>query len=123
MIVVDTNVVSELMRPEPATVVLRWFDMQFEDDIHLNATSAAELLAGVALMPAGRRQDNLRLRVDAMLETFGGRILPFGSAAARSYASIYATRRRAGRPIPRRAGVCRSASSSRRRERSFASPG
>lgn len=100
MILLDTNVVSELMRPEPTAAVLDWVDRQDATDLYLSAVSAAELRTGVALLPPGRRRDRLLAALEAMIEhDFSGRLLPFDSPAARSYAGIFAARRAAGRPI------------------------
>lgn len=100
MILLDTNVVSELMRPEPSTAVLDWFGARNADDQFLSAVSEAELWTGIALLPAGRRRDRLHDAVEAMIEQdFSGRLLPFDSAAARAYADIFAMRRSAGRPL------------------------
>ena len=100
MILVDTNVVSELMRPAPAPAVLVWFATQAAADLFLSAVSEAELRAGAACLPAGRRRDALTAAIDAMVaEDFAGRLLAFDSPAARSYALIAATRRAAGQPI------------------------
>ena len=100
MVVIDTNVVSELMRPAPEPAVLAWFSRQRSTDLYLTAVSEAELRAGAAILPAGRRRDRLAAEVDAVVrEDFAGRVLPFDSAAARAYAAIAASRRSAGRPI------------------------
>ena len=100
MILIDTNVVSELMRRTPAPTVMTWFTMQDSGALYLSAVSEAELRAGVAFLPAGRRRDRLAAEVDAVVrEDFAGRILPFDSAAARAYAAIDASRRSMGRPI------------------------
>ena len=100
MIVVDTNVVSELTRLTPAPAVMAWFSEQDPAALFLTAVSEAELRAGVAILPAGRRRDRLATEVDTMVEQdFAGRVLPFDSAAARAYAAIAAGRRSAGRPI------------------------
>lgn len=100
MILLDTNVVSELMRPGPAGVVLGWFDHQEASNLFLSTISEAELRAGVAVLPAGRRRERLLAAVEAVVvQDFAGRLLPFDSAAARAYAAIYAARRAAGRPI------------------------
>lgn len=100
MIVVDTNVLSEMMRPEPSTVVLSWFSAQRATTLYLTAVTEAELRAGVACMPPGKRREGLERAIDAMIvEDFAGRSLPFDSAAAKEYARIAAGRRRAGRPI------------------------
>lgn len=100
MVVIDTNVVSELMRPTPATAVLAWFSRQRSADLYLTAVSEAELRAGAAILPSGQRRDRLAAEVDAVVrEDFAGRVLPFDSAAARAYAAIAASRRAVGRPI------------------------
>jgi predicted nucleic acid-binding protein len=99
-ILVDTNVVSELMRPAPARSVLDWFAARDPSLLFLSAVSEAELRAGAAILPPGRRPDALRAAIDAMVEEdFAGRVLPFDSGAAKAYAIIVAVRRAAGRPI------------------------
>ena len=100
MVVIDTNVVSELMRLTPAPAVMAWFSGQDSAGLYLTAVSEAELRAGAAILPAGRRRDRLAAEVDAVVrQDFAGRVLPFDSAAARAYAAIAASRRSAGRPI------------------------
>ena len=100
MIVVDTNVVSELMRLTPEPAVMAWFSGQDSADLYLTAVSEAELRAGVAILPGGRRRERLATEIDAVIEQdFAARVLPFDSAAARAYAVIAASRRSAGRPI------------------------
>ncbi|MEJ2388737.1 MAG: type II toxin-antitoxin system VapC family toxin [Chromatiaceae bacterium] len=100
MIVLDTNVVSELLRPAPAPAVEAWLAGQDGADIYLTAISEAELRYGVAIMANGKRQKLLAEAVDGMLrEDFHDRIPPFDSAAAGEYARIGAERRAAGRPI------------------------
>ena len=100
MFVIDTNVASELMRPEPTPAVASWIAARDIGELYLTAVSEAELLYGIAIMPAGRRRDTLEDSMARWLDLgFGERILPFDSAAARDYAEIAADRRRAGRPI------------------------
>lgn len=100
MIVLDTNVVSELVRLAPARAVVDWFALYEPADLYLTATGEAELRAGIAVMPAGRRRDLLRETLQIVIEVdFARRILPFDSAAASAYAEIAGVRRRAGRPI------------------------
>lgn len=100
MIVIDTNVVSELMRPAPASAMLDWFGVQDQSVLHLSAVSEAELRRGVAILPEGRRRDALRAAIDAMVaEDFAGRVLAFDGAAAFAFAAVFAERRAAGRPI------------------------
>lgn len=100
MILLDTNVISELMRAEPAQTVLDWFGQHEAADLFISAVTEAELRAGVAYLPEGQRRDRLQLAVDAMIDQdFQGRILPFDTVASRPYAEIAARRRAAGRPI------------------------
>ena len=100
MFVLDTNVASELMRPAPAATVSGWITQRDTEDLFLTAVSEAELLYGVAIMPAGRRRDMVETSMARWLALgFGERILPFDSAAARAYAEIAADRCRTGRPI------------------------
>ncbi len=100
MIVIDTNAISEAMRPVPEPAVMAWFSAQNSAELYLTAVSEAELRTGAAILPAGRRRDRLAAEIDALIrQDFAGRVLPFDSAAARAYADIAAIRRSAGRPI------------------------
>ena len=100
MILLDTNVISELMRAQPARSVLEWFAEQDASDLFISAITEAELRTGIAIMPTGQRRDRLQLALDAMIdEDFQERVLSFDSPAARAYADIAAQRRLAGRPI------------------------
>lgn len=113
MYAIDTNVASELMRPTPAPAVAAWIAEQNASDLVLTAISEAELRYGVAIVPAGRRRNELQAAMTRWLRVgFGGRILPFDSAAARHYADIASGRRRVGRPMGEAdcqiAAICRS---------------
>lgn len=100
MFVLDTNVMSELMRLASEPAVASWVAGRATGSLFLTATSEAELRFGLAVMPAGRRRDGLAAGLERMLRTgFANRILPFDSAAARAYAEIAAARRAAGRPV------------------------
>ncbi|MEM6533360.1 MAG: type II toxin-antitoxin system VapC family toxin [Myxococcota bacterium] len=100
MILLDTNVISEMLRRIPEKKVEGWLSAQNGSDVYLSAVTEAELRFGVAAMPAGSRQETLVVAIDAILqEDFRSRVLPFDSSAARAYASIAAHRRRAGHPI------------------------
>ncbi len=100
MIIVDTNVVSELLCASPSPEVEAWLSSQDGADVYLTAISEAELRYGVAVMARGKRQRLLAEAVNGILhEDFRDRILPFDSVAADEYASIGAKRRAAGRPI------------------------
>ena len=100
MIVLDTNVVSELMRDSPQQTVLVWFGAQSTSSLFVTTVTEAEILTGIVLLPDGRRRRGLSeaaARVFAVL--FAGRILVFDSDAANIYAEIFAQRHAAGRPI------------------------
>ena len=100
MIVLDTNVVSELMLPAPSSNVTDWIARQAAPDLFLSTISEAELRYGAEILPVGQRRDTLLAGIEDMLrEDFTGRVLPFNRAAARAYATIAAARRAAGRPI------------------------
>ena len=100
MVVLDTNVVSELIRPSPSPVVQAWVAGQEAKSLFFSPVSEAELRYGLETMPEGRRRNALAVEVEGMLrEDFIGRILPFDSEAARSYAKIAADCRATGRPV------------------------
>ena len=100
MIVLDTNVVSEMMSSTPEPRVTRWIDAFSADDVFVTAVTAADLVYGVARLPEGRRKQELVAKVGALIaEDFNDRVLPFDQLAAVDYADIVATRERAGRPI------------------------
>ena len=100
MILLDTNILSELLRKTPEPRVEAWVAAQDGADIYLSAVTEAELRLGVAVLPAGRRRTKLAEMMNGILqEDFRGRILPFDSPAAAVYADIAADRRAAGRPI------------------------
>lgn len=113
MIVLDTNVVSELMRKTPERGVISWVDRFSAAEVLVTAVTAAELMYGVARLPDGRRKRELRAQVEGLLaEDFQDQILPFDSRAAAHYAEIVASRERAGRPISMAdaqiAAICRN---------------
>ena len=96
----DTNVVSELIRKSPDPAVAGWASGHPVEDLFFSAVSEAELRYGVAILPVGRRRDTLVFEIDAMLrDAFEERVLPFDSDAARAYGHIAAGRRSAGRPV------------------------
>ena len=100
MIILDTNVISELMRPAPAPAVLRWVGAQPLSALHVTSLSQAEILLGIAMLPDGKRRRGLDDQAQAMFaEDFGGRILGFDALAAPAYAALVADRQRAGRPL------------------------
>ncbi|KRV65671.1 type II toxin-antitoxin system VapC family toxin [Pseudomonas citronellolis] len=91
MILLDTNVLSELMRPKPDPAVVAWLDAQSVDDLHICAITVAEILYGIARMPDGKRKQALHDLALAMFEEdFSGSILPFDTDAAVHYAELVA---------------------------------
>ncbi|MBP2310749.1 type II toxin-antitoxin system VapC family toxin [Azospirillum soli] len=99
MVILDTNVLSELMRPAPSAEVLRWVAGRPATGLFTTTITQAEILFGLALLPEGRRRGDLLAVAGQMFaEDFAGRILPFDGAAAEAFAPIAAGRRRAGRP-------------------------
>ncbi|MEQ1949499.1 MAG: type II toxin-antitoxin system VapC family toxin [Bryobacteraceae bacterium] len=99
MILLDTNVISELLKPQASGAVLLWLDAQPRSTVCLSVISQAELLRGVMHLPEGRRKREIGTAVEQMLATFQGRLLPFDESAARAYAEVVSDRRVAGRPI------------------------
>ncbi|MEF3169463.1 MAG: type II toxin-antitoxin system VapC family toxin [Deltaproteobacteria bacterium] len=100
MILLDTNVLSEFMRPAPAPRVVTWLDAQPVDQVWISAITRAEIELGIALLPDGQRKSGLQMAAMAMfMEDFAGRCLPFDESAATRYAGIVAMRIRLGRPI------------------------
>jgi len=100
MIVLDTNVISELMRREPHPAVVAWIAAHPSASLFTTSVNKAEILYGIAALPEGRRPTALAAAATAMFtEDLADRILPFDDAAADRYAEIVAGRRRAGRPI------------------------
>lgn len=96
----DTNVLSELMRETPNPSVTAWLDSQAIHQLQTSTVSQAEILAGIAVMPAGKRREVLAHGADQIFQKdFKGRCIFFGSAAAERYALVRAQRQRAGRPI------------------------
>ena len=96
----DTNVLSELLRARPDDAVLAWFAQQPADSLFVSAVTQAEMLLGARLLPAGKRRTQLEQALEAMFtEDFGERVLSFDAPAAAAYANVVVTRRRAGRPI------------------------
>ncbi|MBV8769675.1 MAG: type II toxin-antitoxin system VapC family toxin [Hyphomicrobiales bacterium] len=100
MILVDTNIISEVMRRAPEARVVSWLDSQVSETLYLSTVSLAELLLGVALLPDGKRKRELgsALKYKA-LGLFGEKMLAFDEAAAAAFASVMSRARAAGRSI------------------------
>jgi toxin FitB len=112
MIVLDTNVVSELMRPDPDPGVARWVRERDRRELRTTAITVAEVRYGIARLPDGRRKQALLAAADDVFSAFGDQVLPVDAAAAEHYAVIASSRERAGKQVAGFdaliAAVCRS---------------
>jgi predicted nucleic acid-binding protein len=113
MIVLDTNILSEALKPSPEEAVLRWLSEQDRDVVFTTAVTQAEILYGIEMLPPGKRRSRLHAAVEQLFkDEFHGRILPFDAGSALVYPKIVAGRMRVGRPISQFdaviASVCRS---------------
>ncbi|MFI2703020.1 type II toxin-antitoxin system VapC family toxin [Cellulosimicrobium composti] len=99
MIVLDTNVVSELTRTTPERSVVRWLDGVPPRDVWLTSITIAEMSYGIARLVAGRRRDELVVRVETVLAGLGDQVLSFDKEAAHAFGAVMAGRDRAGQPI------------------------
>lgn len=96
-ILLDTNVISELMRPEPDQRVMDWFAGRSGDVFYVSAITHAEIMLGIALLPAGKRRDALKSASEGMFsQDFAGRCLAFDTAAVPQYAAAVTVRQKAG---------------------------
>ena len=100
MILLDTNVVSEAMKPGPNQSVAAWLDMQVAETLFLSSVSLAELMFGIQTLPDGRRKTGLAYALDELLKLYHGRVLLFDAEAARHYAALAARAREAGKRLP-----------------------
>lgn len=100
MIVLDTKVVSEAMKPEPHPAVRAWLNDQAAETLYLSSVTLAELLFGIGALPAGKRKDMLALALDGLMGLFRDRVLPFDIDAARRYAELAVTAKTGGRGFP-----------------------
>jgi len=99
VILLDTNVLSELMRREPDPAVITWLNAQSSQQVYVSAITRAEIELGIALLADGRRKQGLQAAAARMFVEFPGRCLAFDEAAATKYAGLVAARMRAGHPI------------------------
>jgi len=115
VIVVDTNVIAELMRPEPHEAVVRWSLAQAAGDLYTTAITLAEILYGIERLPSGRRRTRLRETAAEVFTTFADHVLPFNAGAAAAYPLVVDAREQMGRPIDgfdaQIASICRFGSS------------
>jgi hypothetical protein len=101
VIILDTNVVSELMKPVPSPEVVQWVvNRRSARELCVTTITVAEVLFGIEILPRGKRRDSLAADAEATFaEDFAGRLLPFDEAAARAFPEIAASRRQRGKPI------------------------
>jgi toxin FitB len=100
MILLDTNVISEAMKPQPHSSVRDWLDAQAAETLFLSSVTVAELLYGIGALPDGKRKANLAAALEGVMGLFGTRILPFDTNAARRYADLAVKARAAGMGFP-----------------------
>lgn len=100
MIVLDTNVISEAMKRDANSAVRTWLNEQAAETLYLTSVTLAEMLFGIAVLPAGKRRNTLTRALDGLLELFGDRVLPFDTDAARHYTELAVAARNAGRGFP-----------------------
>ncbi|MDQ0302483.1 type II toxin-antitoxin system VapC family toxin [Ancylobacter polymorphus] len=113
MILLDTNVISEAMKPAPDDTVRAWFDEQAAETLYLSSVTIAELLFGIGALPTGKRKDRLTEALDGVMELFADRVLPFDVAAARRYADLAVKARKAGKGFPTPDGYIAAIAASR----------
>lgn len=100
MILLDTNVISELWKPVPDPHVLAWVDAQVIDTLYLAAITVAELRFGIAAMPVGKRRETLDRRLEQeVLPLLAGRVLSFDLEASRAFAHLMVVAKEAGRAV------------------------
>ncbi len=100
MIVLDTNVVSEAMKPQPQPIVRAWPNDPVAETLYLSSVTLAELLFGVAALPTSGRKTALSEIVEGLVSLFNDRVLPFDTPAARCYADLAVLARSSGRRLP-----------------------
>lgn len=112
MIVVDTNVVSEVMRPEPTPVVVNWIRSRAKGELYTTSITLAEIRYGIERLPEGRRKRLMQTTAEQVFASFEEQVLPFDAAAALQYAPIASAREQAGAPIDgfdaQIASICRA---------------
>jgi predicted nucleic acid-binding protein len=113
MILLDTNVVSEAMKPKPNPAVRNWLDEQAAETLYLSSVTVAELMFGIGALPRGKRKHKLAATLDGVLELFTTRVLPFDTEAARRYADLAVKARAAGKGFPTPDGYIAAIAASR----------
>jgi predicted nucleic acid-binding protein len=100
MIVLDTNIVSEAMKPKPNLAVMKWLNGQIAETLYLSSVSIAEMLFGIGILPEGKKKRLLSEMLKGVLELFNGRVLPFDIEAANRYAELAVSARVSGKGFP-----------------------
>ena len=113
MIVLDTNVVSEAMKPDPHPAVRAWLNDQAAETLYLSSVTLAEMLFGIGALPVGKRKDMLAQALDGLMGLFRDRVLPFDTDAARRYSELAVTAKVAGRGFPTPDGYIAAIAASR----------
>jgi len=113
MIVLDTNVVSEAMKPEPHPAVRAWLNNQAAETLYLSSVTLAELLFGIGALPVSKRKDMLAQSLDGLMGLFRNRVLPFDTDAARRYAELAVLAKASGRGFPTPDGYIAAIAASR----------
>lgn len=113
MILLDTNVISEAMKPTPDDTVRAWLDEQAAETLFLSSVTIAELFYGIGALPSGKRKDRLTEALDGVMELFADRVLPFDVAAARHSADLAVKARAAGKGFPMPDGYIAAIAASR----------
>lgn len=99
MIILDTNVVSEPLKPKPDDAVLAWLDRQAPETLYLTTITLAELQAGIEILPAGKRRMALHNATTELVEQFEQRVLPFDGDSVQAFGTVFAGTQRSGNPI------------------------
>lgn len=113
MIILDTNVVSEAMKPDPHPSVRSWLNVQNAETLYLSSVTLAELMFGIGALPSGRRKDMLGMALDGLLSIFNQRVLPFDTEAARRYSELALIAKSTGRGLPTPDGYIAAIAASR----------
>jgi toxin FitB len=114
MIVLDTNVISEAMKPEPHPSALAWLNEQVIETLFISSVTMAELLFGIASLPIGKRKERLAQALEGLMALFKDRVLPFDLDAARLYAELAVTAKAGGRGFPTPDGYIAAIAASRK---------
>lgn len=114
MIILDTNIVSEAMKPEPNVSVRTWLNDQAIETLYLSSVTLAELLFGIAALPSGKRKEMLEEALNGLMGLFRDRVLPFDIDAARHYAELAVNAKNGGRGFPTSDGYIAAIAASRK---------